>query len=173
MTLVVEDGTGVANADSYVSLAEIDAYATAYGKTGWPGSLITADQEVHARRATKFADNKYSFPGTPKTGTQGLFFPVQELYIRGWKLTDGVPRCLKDAVCELAIISANGTDLVDSVAARAYTYRKVVMEGLEKTERYESENNENIFRSVELLLAPLLIFSSVGTGVKIIKLRRA
>lgn len=170
MTLSVEDGTGLTNADSYVSTGEIDAYAEAYGKTGWT-DLPQADKEVHARRATRFVDNKYPFPGTPLKGTQSLFFPVEELIVRGHAVT-GIPRQLKDGVCELAIISGNGTDLVDSVTSRAYTYKKVALEGLEKTERYESENTDNTFRSVELLLSPLL-GAYVGSGVQFIKLRRA
>jgi len=170
MALILEDGTGVTDADAYVPISDVDTYAANYGKTGWD-ALNSADKEIHIRRATKFIDNKYPFPGTPLKSTQGLFFPVQKLTIRGHAVT-GIPRSLKDATCELAIISANGTDLVESVAARAYTYRKVKVGDVEKVERFDSVNNQNIFHSVELLLAPLLGVS-VGEGVSFIKLRRA
>lgn len=33
--LIVEDGTGIANADSYVSVAEADAYHVAFGNDLW------------------------------------------------------------------------------------------------------------------------------------------
>jgi hypothetical protein len=79
---------------------------------------------------------------------------------------------MKDAVCELAIISANGTDLVDSVAARAYTYRSVKVGDVEKAERFSSKDNQPIFYGVELLLAPLLN-NAVGPGIRTIKMRRA
>jgi hypothetical protein len=168
--LTVEDGTGVSNADAYVAVADVDNWAIAYGKTGWD-ALQTSEKEVHIRRATRFADTKYPLPGTPLTGTQRLFFPVESLTVRGHPVT-GVPRQMKDAVCELAIISANGTDLVDSVAARAYTYRSVKVGDVEKAERFSSKDNQPIFYGVELLLAPLLN-NAVGPGIRTIKMRRA
>lgn len=153
MTLLLEDGTGISDADAYVDVVDVDSYATNYGKTGW-SVLATPEKEVHIRRATQFIDNKYPFPGVPLTSTQGLFFPVQELRIRGHSV-EGLPRQLLDAVCELSIISVT-TDLVNSVASRAYTYRKVEVGDVKKTERFESENNQSVFRSVELLLSPIL-----------------
>lgn len=167
MALTLEDGTGVVNSDAYVSAAEVDTYATNFGKTGWT-ALVAADKEVHIRRATRFIDNKYPFEGTPLKGDQGLFFPVQNLRVRGHAVT-GVPRQLKDAVCELAIISVTN-DLIDSVAARSYSYKKVKVGDLEKSERFESSGDQNIFHSVELLLAPLLS-AVVGRGMRTLKLK--
>lgn len=169
MTLVVEDGTGISNAESYVSVSEIDAYAEKFGKSGWIG-VQTLDKEIHARRATQFLDSKYPFDVTSKVATQALVFPAESFYIRGHSVT-GIPLQLKDAACELAIISV-GSDLVESVGARAYTYRSVKIGDLEKTERYSSSDNQNIFYSVELILRPLLA-NSIGRGVSVVKLRRA
>ena len=45
MTLIVEDGTGRADADSYASAAQAQAYATQYGLTAAPGS-ITLEQAL-------------------------------------------------------------------------------------------------------------------------------
>lgn len=167
--LTVEDGTGVAEADAYVEITDVDTYATNYGKTSWTG-LTNNEKELHIRRATQFIDNKYPYPGTPKTATQGLFFPLEELWVRGYQVT-GVPRQLKDAVCELATISVT-TDLQDSVAARTYTYRKVKIGDVEKTERYETDQRQNIFYSVEMLLTPLLS-GVIGPGLKQMRLVRA
>ena len=33
--LIIEDGTGVANANSYVDLAQVTAYARLIGNTAW------------------------------------------------------------------------------------------------------------------------------------------
>ena len=35
MALIVEDGTGLANAESYVSVADATTYHTNYGNTAW------------------------------------------------------------------------------------------------------------------------------------------
>lgn len=170
MALTVEDGTGIEGADAYVDTIDVDTYAAAYGKTGWD-VLSSTLKETHIRRSTQFIDNKYPFVGTPLKAEQGLLFPMQSLVVRGWPVT-GLPRQLLDAVCELAIISVT-TDLVDSVAARAYTYRKVEVGDVKKTERYEEgTDDQKIFYSVELLLTPLLS-SMLGNDVRTHKLMRA
>lgn len=166
MTLVVEDGTGLANAESYVSVSEIDDYANRFGKT-FTGTLT--DKEVRARQATQFLDNKYPFSVNAKTSTQALLFPAEELILRGHSVT-GIPRQLKDACCELAIIAAT-TSLTESVTARAYTYRKVKVGDVEKTERFETENTQNVFHTVELILRPLLA-AEIGEGVRTLKMVR-
>lgn len=168
MALTVEDGTGIEGADAYVEISDVDDYADAYGKTAWAGS--NSEKEIHIRRATQFIDNKYPFVGTPLTAAQGLLFPMQSLIVRGYEIT-GLPRQLLDAVCELATISV-GTDLIDSVAARAYTYRKVEVGDIKKTERFESDDDQKIFHSVELLLTPLLS-SMLGSDVRTHRLIRA
>src|SRR5688572_6043385 len=57
MPLVVEDGTGLANADSYVSLAQADAYHITLGNTGWAGTNELKEQAL--RRATRYIDFFY------------------------------------------------------------------------------------------------------------------
>lgn len=54
MALTIEDGTGVAGADSYATAAELAAYATRYGLTV-PATV--ADQEVLLRRAAAAMDS--------------------------------------------------------------------------------------------------------------------
>ncbi len=57
MALVVEDGTGRADAESYVSVADAETYATARGLTFATGS--TAAKEQALRRATTWLDARY------------------------------------------------------------------------------------------------------------------
>lgn len=170
MTLIVEDGTGLADADSYVDIADIDDYAARFGKAAWASVTSSVDKEIKARLATQFVDNKYPIGGVSLTADQALMFPVTSLYVRGHHVT-GIPRQLKDAVCELAIIAVN-TDLTDSVAARTYTFRKVKVGDVEKTERFETDDTQNVFRTVELILRPLLS-AEIGTGVRQLRMVRA
>jgi hypothetical protein len=62
MALVVEDGTGLADAESYASVAAADAYATARGLT-WTGTETEKEQAL--RRATSWLDARYrgKWPG--------------------------------------------------------------------------------------------------------------
>jgi hypothetical protein len=57
MTLVVEDGTGKANAESYVSVADCAAYATKRALS-FPGTDVP-NSEAALRLATAFIDNTY------------------------------------------------------------------------------------------------------------------
>lgn len=161
MTLVVEDGTGVVDADSYVSVETVDSYAVNFGYTSW-AALTTDRKEINIRKATQFLDNKYPMPGTPLKLDQGLHFPAKGVYVFD-SCISGVPKQVKNAVCELAIAGIT-TDLTESVQGRTYTYRKVKAGDVEKTERYDSDNPEKTFQTAEMLLSPLLSVS-IGRGV--------
>lgn len=76
MTLIVEDGTGRADAESYVSVADAAAYATARGLT-FP-ALPNDDAEAALRRATMWIDATYAprFSGARlKRRAQALAWP--------------------------------------------------------------------------------------------------
>lgn len=61
MALIVENGSGIAGADSYVATADCAAYATARGLTFGTDAL----GDAALRRATSYIDNTYRlrFPG--------------------------------------------------------------------------------------------------------------
>jgi hypothetical protein len=63
MALIVEDGTGRADSESYVSVSDLDTYATKRGLS----LIVSSTEEVEAalRRATAFIDMRYRgrFPG--------------------------------------------------------------------------------------------------------------
>lgn len=99
MAFVVEDGTGVVNANAYATAAEADAYFTDRGVATWTGTsdeknalLIQATDYIEARWSTRFL-GEVEFPETP----QALSFP--RTGIEGY---EGVPECLKRATFEYA-----------------------------------------------------------------------
>jgi hypothetical protein len=56
MTLIVEDGSGKSDADSYISIADITDYNEKYvGDTDWATLAVDA-QERAARNATQYLD---------------------------------------------------------------------------------------------------------------------
>lgn len=76
MALVVEDGTGLPDAESYASVEGAAAYAADHGLT-FPAS-DTAGTESALRRATAWIDGAYGprFPGQRKNGRgQALQWP--------------------------------------------------------------------------------------------------
>ena len=76
MALIVEDGSGVANAESLVSVSFADDYATRYGLDAW-ASLTLTQKEVALRKATAYLQSVYhgKWAGYRSYQHQALDFP--------------------------------------------------------------------------------------------------
>ncbi|MGY2048907.1 DnaT-like ssDNA-binding protein [Methylobacterium sp. JK268] len=105
MPLIVEDGSGLPSAESYVSVAASDAYHAARANTGWAGD--DAIKEAALRRATEFLDSLFEgrWIGRPAIRGQGLCWPRQRAYDAGLTLLPAniVPRGVIRATCEAAL----------------------------------------------------------------------
>jgi hypothetical protein len=111
VALTVEDGTVVAGADSYVSLAAAATYATNHGNTTFAALASDALREAALRYATTWVDNRYSWPGTIVDDDQALNWPRGGAYdAQGRGIdSDEIPQALKDAVCEAAFAHVTAT----------------------------------------------------------------
>lgn len=113
MTLVitVEDGSGVPNANSYISVEDADAYfgARLYS-TAWTGATKEV-QKAALIQATRTLDNYIQWDGIKADPTFDREFPRVDIYetqiIDGVQtlveLVDMVPKEIPMAECELAI----------------------------------------------------------------------
>lgn len=101
VALVVEDGTCVTGANSYISLEEAVKYQTERGRAEW----LALDDDGRAAsivRATQYVDSLYVWKGRRKFREQELAFPrVMILDLDGFPV-EGVPRQMKQAVLEAA-----------------------------------------------------------------------
>ena len=109
MTLVVEDDTGLENANSYVDVDFVDAYFTERGNAAWTGS--DAVKEAAIIRAMDYVETRWTFLGIPEfpETPQALQWP--RLYVFNEKTMtyyDGVPLNLKRAVAEYALRALAG-----------------------------------------------------------------
>lgn len=105
----VEDGTGLAAADSYISVDYADAYHLSRGYTAWSGLSETAKQQAIVR-ATDHMDAVYGtrFRGAIKTTTQALAWPRYDAFDdlgRSVGLTS-VPKEVQKACAEFALRAA-------------------------------------------------------------------
>lgn len=104
MALVVEDGTGLSTAESYISVADADTYHVARGHTTWTGT--DAVKEAALRVATTYIDGTYRtrFPGTKLTKEQALQWPRSGATdAEGWEIEETeIPTALKNATAEAA-----------------------------------------------------------------------
>jgi len=110
MALVVEDGTGQATADAYISIAECDTYHTDRGHSTWSGT--DAEKQAAIRLATGYIDGHYGerWPGYRTDDDQALDWPRYEAYDRdGWEIDhNAVPQAVKYAACEAALRALTG-----------------------------------------------------------------
>jgi hypothetical protein len=109
--LIVENGTGLPNADSYVSLAEADEYHEKRGNQVW-ATLSEARREQLLRLASDYITYIFGniFVGKKAVAGQSLVWPrISTVDINLYTL--GVPRQIREATAELALV-ANTTALM-------------------------------------------------------------
>ncbi|MGO4326739.1 DnaT-like ssDNA-binding protein [Cupriavidus sp. 2TAF22] len=143
MAIVVEDGTGKPDANSYVSVAEADAYHADRGNTAWASATA---KEAKLINATAYADSMYRFQGQAAGTTQALEWPRAGV--------TGIPKRVKDAVCELALRALAGP-LAADVKPDQVTETTVGP----ITKKYGAQRNDGRVRYplVDGLLRPLLL----------------
>lgn len=118
MSLVVEDGSGKPNADSYVTLKSCDGYHANMGNSAWVVDDEDADniaaRETAIRKATAFIDRKYNgrFRGRRQGASQALMWPRWDAIDEDGFVIEDVPDAVKYATCEAALRAFQGTDLM-------------------------------------------------------------
>lgn len=152
MALTIEDGSGVAGANSYIDVAAARAYAVARGLT-----LPAADGDVEALliKSMDFIEAyRGDFQGLKTAATNSLQWPRTGVTLDGYPLAeDAIPQVLKDAQAQLAV-DAQNADLMPTGSGR-----EVVMERVDVVQvQYAESGNTNpqpIFTKAEALLKPL------------------
>lgn len=105
MALTVETGLGLADAESYVSVAEFKAYAALVGYDYTTPAYTDTQIEQALRRATIWLDARYrsAFQGEWTVSTQALEWPrAGVVYRREGVDAYSIPDKLKNALCEAA-----------------------------------------------------------------------
>lgn len=105
MALIVEDGTGKVDAESYISVADANTYHTGFGNSAWTGDDALKEQAL--RRATRFIDGLYSrrWVGLRNSQAQALDWPREYAYDKDEFLVPNgtVPTAVKRATAEAAL----------------------------------------------------------------------
>lgn len=122
MALIVEDGTGKADAQSYASVTTLETYVTLYGVT--LAAADTAAKEVLLVKAMLFIESQ-SFKGDKATQDQALQYPRYNVILDGYLVSgDVIPNLLINALCETAISIDSGTNPMDNIG-RVKTREKI------------------------------------------------
>ncbi len=160
MTILVEDGTIVSGANSYISTTGLTAYATARGIS------LVSGAETLLIQAMDWLEQQ-SFIGYKQTATQNLQWPRYGVYIDGYyKEPTSIPQQLINGQCEIALaIDAGNGPLVN--LEPAIKREKV---GPLETEYMDGTNQNTIVKKINNVLWKIL---AAGNGANNIKLIRA
>jgi hypothetical protein len=169
MPLVVEDGTGLANSESYISVADATTYHANRGNAAWAALASDTVREQKLRLATEYLSDKYRlrWKGTRVTATQALDFPRygvprEDYYVVGsappnsidgsfYYPSDEVPAEVVRACAELALRAIDGPLYAD-------VEQKVKREkvGPIETEYADGASATTTYTAVDGMLAPFL-----------------
>lgn len=119
MALTVEDGTGLDNANSYVSIADANTYFADRGVTTWAALSDDAKEEALIK-ATEYADIRWGdeLRSRPLVSGQALEMPRRALRDRYGDEIEGLPRDWVRGVLEYATI-ATTSSLVNAPVRRS------------------------------------------------------
>lgn len=168
MPLVVEDGGGLSNADSYVSLADALAYHAARGNADWAGAASDTVREQALRRATAWLDVTFAarFPGYRVNGRdQALEWPRTAAYDGGGYLidNDAVPKEVKFATYEAALREVETPNSL--LAPSPATYATIKREQVGPIEREYGGDGKQASTvpvdMIEAILMPVLLDQGV------------
>jgi len=159
MTLVVEDGTGKTNAESYASVAQADTRLAALGMTVWASNTTTTEREQALRRATAFMEQAFrtDWVGARLLRDQALSWPRYGAEADGFVLDSiSVPTDIVNACIDLAFKAASGD--LNADLTRAVLREKV---GPIETEYAPNSPQATRYVSIEMALRPYLRGSRV------------
>lgn len=160
MAFVVETGAGLANANSFASVAAADAYVADRGIAGW-ASLTTQAKEQALIRATDFLEATYrnAWKGYRNTQTQALSWPRYDAWVEMFLVeSDTVPTAVVNATIEMAIKAATDSTLIEDQG------RVIVREKVDvlETEYSEYGPRGTSYTAVARMLSPYTNSSGGG-----------
>jgi len=181
MAIVVEDGTGLATADSYLSVAGMTTYVAAFmrGNVAWSGAT-TANQEEWLREGTQALDLLFAarWRGVRSNELQALAFPR-----RGIKDNDGftvdadtLPTKIANACAEMTWRAMNvggedtttgdSTKLIADDSDAVIASESVAVGGIKSSTSYMGgKSGRTEYRKVAYMLAAFItIGGSISRG---------
>jgi len=179
MALIVEDGSGADDSESYVSVSDASNYATKWGYPWAPTD--TAAAEAALRRATSWIDAHYRiyFPGEKINGrTQSLEWPRKDAYDASGDAIDStsVPIEIQRATAEAAVVELQQPNALSPVVTSGRVIKSATVSGAVSV-TYSDEGGvvagqRPVVTSIDDILGGLFPVTATGQ-TSIVYLRRA
>lgn len=170
MTITIETGAGLPDAESYASVAAADARCASLGRTAWAG-LAEADKEIALRRAMLFMSTyRTRWSGRRVYPRQALDWPRYGVAVDCFAVPSTVvPADVVNACIDLAVRAGSGEDLLPDLDTGSNAIKK------DKTGPLETEYFQNTtdarerFVAVDALLAPYFGSAGGGNSMKVVR----
>lgn len=164
--LVIEDGSIVADANSYVTYDYVDEYHELRGNSAWAAGSVL-DKQYAIIRATQAIDSMYKekwLGQQTEYGTQELEWPRQDVEVNGIELDDDlIPKNLKKAVADAALKELLSPNSLMPDLERGGEIKRVKADTVE-VEYMQGANSSTVYTAFDGLLADLISGSS-SSGV--------
>jgi hypothetical protein len=167
--IVVEDGTGLRGANSYINTSFIADYFNDQRITRWD-ALDQSHKDTALVTASQFIDLSFTWIGKRKTIAQGLSWPRVEAYWPGTEvLIGGIPNPVQKAAAEAAWIVLDREDdgaslfpIIEDEQVKREKLGPMEQEFFEK----KAAGNETAYGILNLLLAGLYGKPAASGGVQ-------
>jgi hypothetical protein len=161
MAFVVETGAGLADANSYASVADADAYVADRGIAGWAALSSTVKQQSLIR-GTDYLEQTYreAWRGFRVTSTQSLSWPRSDVVVDTFLVAANVvPKAVVRACIEMALRASDGEELISDLGQQIVREKVDVIE----TQYAEYSSPATRYPAVNRLLIPYVL-SSISDG---------
>jgi hypothetical protein len=168
VALITETGAGLADAESFCSVAAATAYHDKRGNAAWAALASDTVREQMLRKATDYMEAIYrdQWQGSRVSMTQALSWPRQLAVVRDVSRTyypqDVVPLVVTNACAELALRAIKG-ELAPDIKRLAKRVKVDVIE----TEYVDGASPYTRFRLIDKMLEPFL--SGSDMNVKLVR----
>ena len=173
MSLIVETGSIIANANSYIDLTFANTYHSTYGNDAWDATgtsdttnttaLIIATQALDALYGPRYDSI------IPVGSSQSLLWPRLIFWDKHNRIrqTGTIPNELKQAQAEFALLYTQGIDLFPQLNANSQIGERLekIGELMTKTVYIKPTAVAN-FRKVDLIMFPILKGGSTGVRTR-------
>lgn len=168
MSIIIETGEGLADAESYASVAAADARCASLGKSTW-AALAEADKEIALRKATLFMSTyRTRWAGRRMSSAQALDWPRYGVVVDGFPvLSTIVPVDVVNACIDLAVRASVGADLLPDLDTGSNVIKKTKVGPIEDEYFQNTTDARERFVAVDALLAPYFGSTGGGNSIKV------
>lgn len=151
--MALDATVGGASADSFVTLAEYQAYRSTYHPID--GTEVDLADERHLLQARRHLERNYVWKGFRVTDTQALEWPRYiDQYVDGYPVpSDAIPQRIKDAQCELAYLISQGATPDATLENGGIERKREKVDVIEEETVYRSSRERAAYPIIDGLVA--------------------